>query len=100
MEQDEFDKICDLAVEKVRFYTPIATGNLRYNAVQFAHYSPTVFKIGVDESIAPYMPYTNEPWVSPKWRGKKNPNEHWFQDTARDVAQIIAETVGGTLREI
>ena len=27
-----------------------------------------------------YMPFTNEPWISPRWKGAKNPNEKWFEE--------------------
>ena len=28
--------------------------------------------------VAPYAVYTNEPWISDRWHGKKNPNEGWL----------------------
>ena len=43
------------------------------------------------------MPYTNEPWVSPKWHGKKNPNEAWFQDAVEYIAEYIADQTNGDL---
>lgn len=27
-----------------------------------------------------YMPYTNEKWYSPQWRGRANPNERWWDE--------------------
>lgn len=42
-----------------------------------------------------YMPFTNEPWISPRWKGAKNPNEKWFQETAEFMAQMIARHTGG-----
>ena len=95
MTKELFDKICNEAVYYVRFYAPIDTGNLRNNAVQFEYIGNDTCKIYVDEDIAPYMPYTNEPWLDPRWNGKKNPNEHWWQDTARDVSDILATELGG-----
>lgn len=41
------------------------------------------------------MPYTNEPWISPKWHGKKNPNEGWFDRTADYIASEFARIAKG-----
>lgn len=35
-----------------------------------------------------YMPYTNERWISPRWKGKKNPNERWFDEAIYDVCDL------------
>ena len=43
-----------------------------------------------------YMGYTEGVWVSPQWRGRKNPNEAWFQETAEYIARYIAFNLGGT----
>lgn len=32
-----------------------------------------------------YMPYTEEKWISPRWRGRANPNEGWFKQ-ANEIA--------------
>lgn len=47
------------------------------------------------DGIAPYMPYTNEEWVSPKWNGAKNPNEGWWNDTIEFIVQYIGKRLGG-----
>lgn len=76
-----------------------STGNLAFNATKFNYLGDNVWEIIVDESIAPYMPYTNEPWTSPKWNGKKNPNEGWFDRMAADIAEIVRRNLGGRLEE-
>ena len=55
-----------------RNFCPVDSGNLANNAVKLV-YGDGYFRIYVEEGIAPYMPYTNEPWISPKWHGRKNP---------------------------
>lgn len=35
-----------------------------------------------------YMPYTNERWISEKWRGAKNPNEDWWDKAIYDVGDL------------
>lgn len=77
-----------------------STGNMAFNATKLIFPSPTTCSIVIDESIAPYMPYTNEPWISPKWKGHKNPNEHWFDKSALWVAKEIAKRLHGTVRII
>lgn len=77
---------------------PIRTGNLKNNAVKCEHKGDGKWQITIDESVAPYMPYTNEPWVSPKWNGKKNPNEHWFDDAAGLIALLLSQELQGMLR--
>lgn len=47
------------------------------------------------DGIAPYMPYTNEPWLSPRWNGKQNPNEGWWNDSIEFIVQYIGKRLGG-----
>jgi len=44
-----------------------------------------------------YLVYTNEKWISPRWRGRKNPNEKWMEETTKLVAEFIARELGGTV---
>lgn len=74
-----------------------STGNLAFTATKFNYLGDNVWEIIVDESLAPYMPFTNEPWVDPRWNGKKNPNEGWFDRMAGDVAEIVRRNLGGRL---
>ena len=95
MTTHEFDLICIKALEKVRMTAPIDTGNLRYNAIFGYYKDANTFVIEVSGEppnigIAPYMPYTNEKWISPKWNGKQNPNEGWWEKAAKEVAEMIA----------
>lgn len=91
----QFKRICQRAVTELRGLAPYDTGNLAMNAIKMEMESPNVCLIYVDESIAPYMPFTNEPWVSPKWNGKKNPNEGWWQKAGDLVVEYIARQVEG-----
>lgn len=65
------------------------TGNLKFNATKVVHEAEQS-RIYVDENIAPYMPYTNEPWISPKWKGAKNPNENWFATFTEILARQLS----------
>lgn len=54
--------------------------------------------IYIDERIAPYVPYTNEPWLSPYWRGKKNPNQGWWQRFVNEFMRRLAEELKGEIK--
>lgn len=82
---------------KLKHPNAIVTGNLKYNATKIKHMGDTS-SVFVDENVAPYVPYTNEPWLSPKWRGAKNPNENWFEDFTKVFAEQLARELGGELR--
>jgi len=53
------------------------------------------FEIYQDSSVVDYMIYTEEIWLHPRWKGRKNPNEAWFKETAEFVAKYIAQSLGG-----
>lgn len=94
--EDTMALIMEGALNIVKKHAPIKTGNLKYNAIRLENKGDGVWEIVVSLDIAPYMPYTNEPWISPYWRGKQNPNEKWFQRAAEEVAIYIAQNLGGT----
>lgn len=48
--------------------------------------------------IAPYVPYTNEPWISPKWNGKKNPNEGWWDRFVAEFTKRLANKLKGVIK--
>lgn len=74
-----------------------STGNMRFNATKVVAVDENTVNIYVDADIAPYVVYTNEPWISERWRGNKNPNEGWFEKATFAVAQRLAAMLGGTL---
>ena len=56
------------------------------------------FHLGMDQVVAYagnsqayYMPYTNERWISPHWKGKKNPNENWFDEAIYDIGRLASQ---------
>lgn len=74
-----------------------STGNMRYNASKIRRVDQNTTEMLIDANIAPYVVYTNEPWISPKWNGKKNPNQGWFERATEAVAIELAAMLGGTL---
>lgn len=41
-----------------------------------------------------YMPYTNEEWISPRWRGRKNPNEQWWEKAFNQTLSFLSSIYG------
>lgn len=76
-----------------------STGNLANNATKIRFPSPDVCEIYVDESIAPYLPYTNEPWVAERWHGKQNPNEQWIQNAVMTILRYMEKQTKGELSD-
>lgn len=95
----KFKRVCLKALNKVKTRAPYDSGNLSIHGVQCEFPSPNVCRIYIDEVDAPYMPYTNEPWLSPYWNGKKNPNEGWWQDATEIVGRLIAQELEGELKK-
>jgi hypothetical protein len=97
MTQGKFNQVCMECVMTLKTLAPYDTGNLSINAIKYEWIDENTFKIYVDQSIAPYMPYTNEPWISPRWNGKKNPNEKWWQNAIAFIEDTICEIIDGEL---
>lgn len=76
---------------------PRDTGNMAFNALTININGDTI-DIFVNPNIAPYVPYTNEPWLSPKWHGAQNPNQGWWQRFAEEFAKRLATKLRGDLQ--
>lgn len=99
MTKQQFDRVCMELVRIIRERAPRDTGNLADNGVRYVWENEETFTIYIDESIAPYMPYTNEPWISPKWNGKKNPNEAWWQDAVNLCIEHFTNVYKGEIEK-
>lgn len=91
MTEQEFQKLCELVKDEIYKKAPKDTGNLAHNALRIEYVTPNKCRIYIDQNIAPYMPYTNEKWISPKWNGKKNPNEGWWQGAVIEAVSAIID---------
>lgn len=96
--------LCFKAVQILRDRAPKDKGNLAFHAIMYTSEGVhgTTFKIWVDgngvEGIAYYMPFTNEKWISPRWNGKKNPNEQWWNRACEEIIEMFARELGGELK--
>ena len=108
MTSSEFTKLCRECERILRESAPYKTGNLRYNAIKLEMVDANTCRLYVDEKIAPYMKYTNEPWtpkltvengVVTRARLNKNPNEGWFEQVVQKIAEHIARRTKGELKK-
>ena len=95
----QIENVIQAAIEAGRPLIPKDTGNLRFNATILENEGRGHLVIYVsgdgENGIAPYAPFTNEPWLSPKWNGKKNPNEGWWDRFVEFVVNYIQMALGG-----
>lgn len=95
MTKSDFEIIFIDAINALRrqSFTPIDTGNLAYSAIKGIWISDKVFRIYIDENIAPYMIYTNEPWEK-----GNNPNLNWFEKAAKFITTYLSIRLNGEVR--
>lgn len=98
MTRQEIVRAAASTVEEMRAaYVPHLTGNMANNALNYREEADAVL-VYVDDSIAPYFPYTEYPWLSPRWHGKKNPNEGWVERFQEEFARRFAAKLGGKIK--
>lgn len=85
-----FEKFVNEFVKELRKEAPYDKGNLSKNAIKFT-FKGNEAEIYVDLDVAFYMIYTNEPWISPRWNGKKNPNEAWWNKKVVYILEKLAK---------
>lgn len=78
-------------------WVPYKTGNMALNALRMKIEGDNLF-VYFDDEIAPYVPYTNEPWISTRWHGKKNPNEGWWDRFVMEFAKQLANKLKGVIK--
>ena len=100
VEHKEFVSVCMKAVRKLRELAPKDTGNLAYNAVRVRFPDKDTCVIYVDERIAPYMPFTTLPWISPRWHGRQNPNEGWWDSAVEVIGEQVAKDLKGDFKDV
>ena len=78
-------------------YVPRDTGNMALNSLRYKVQGNYIV-IYFDTNIAPYVPYTNEPWLSDKWNGKQNPNEGWWDEFAQEFIRRFNIKIRGKIK--
>lgn len=98
MDSSRLVSIATMAYNHLKNSCPVDTGNMKYNAIRLTRLSGNKIEVSIEASIAPYVVYTNEKWLSPRWKGKKNPNEKWIDDAAEEIAARIKAFFGDGAR--
>ena len=93
-------QLCALILEtSCRIYAPKDTdGNLSINAIKSV-YEDGMWQVVIGGELAPYAVYTNEAWISEKWKGAQNPNEGWIQKAIESVRTVIVGIFQGIYTE-
>ena len=108
MTAEEVKNIVLETVEEMRpYFVPnprtrgrTSTGNMAFNSLRkdvIYKENEIHIKIWMNEKIAPYVVYTNEPWLSPYWRGKQNPNEGWWERFVAELNARVSKKVQGNM---
>lgn len=115
MTYNDIERFVQRQAKIIRDRAPKDTGNLRAS-IRVQEIEPFVWKISVntgddayarvsrskkelDWGLAPYTPFTNEAWVSPKWRGRQNPNEGWWNNAVEIVLHNLEMRTNGILEQ-
>lgn len=100
----QFELACEFLAAYLRLKAPIDTGNLTQFGVGVVYKRPDLIQVVIGNELADYAIYTNEPWLSPRWRGRKNPNEGWIQRALAEalptMKSILTRNTRVSLREI
>jgi hypothetical protein len=90
----------DFLVQQLKLFAPIDTGNLMSSIVRVEDLG-TPFKhvIYIGGGIVEYAPATNEKWESPKWKGKRNPNQGWVQKAIRNALPVMRQIMSGGMTQ-
>lgn len=98
MTQERIWQACIEVVEELRqaVFIPWRTGYMATHGLRY-RIEGDVFHIYMDTTVVPYVPYTNEPWVSKKWHGKQNPNEGWWNVFSEIFANRLAQKLKGEI---
>ena len=111
----KYKQACEKIFLEIReMRVPRATGNMADHALQYRWEGENglTFHMFMDEDIAPYTVYTNEPWEAKfvkmgnfkkgqtiyRYRSWKNPNEHWWNFANEYFMRRLAEELKGELR--
>lgn len=87
-----------LLVMVLKVEAPYDTGRLSQKGIRMVDDSEGMhLRVGhdSDREFADYAIYTEEPWVSPKWNGKKNPNEGWIERAIMRAKPMIEDVYKG-----
>ena len=95
--EDKAYKVATLLCTALKAACPFRSGNLA-STIHVAQDPDGLYVVIGNENID-YAAATNEPWISPKWNGKKNPNEGWVENTIKKYENNIKAIFQGEMTE-
>lgn len=102
-------QIVQYILQEIQNMTPYDTGNL-HDSTKLKYLGNSKWEIYVncgedpylkdyERGLAPYMPFVNEKWISPRWRGKQNPNENYWNKSIEIALYRCAKRFEGELKK-
>ena len=88
----------NVLVMALKSVCPYSTGNLERNGIRVKiDHGTMCVVVGHETSklLGEYAVYTNEPWISPKWGGKQNPNQGWIERGIEKALPLIKQVYQG-----
>ena len=88
----------NVLVMALKSVCPYRTGNLERNGIRVQIDNGTMCVVVGHETsklLGEYAVYTNEPWISPKWGGKQNPNQGWIERGIEKALPLIRQVYSG-----
>ena len=88
----------DVLVMALKSVCPYRTGDLERNGIRVKIDNGTMCVVVGHETsklLGEYAVYTNEPWISPKWGGKQNPNQGWIERGIEKALPLIKQVYQG-----
>lgn len=88
----------NVLVMALKSVCPYRTGNLERNGIRVKIDNGTMCVVVGHETsklLGEYAVYTNEPWISPKWGGKQNPNQGWIERGIEKALPLIKQVYQG-----
>lgn len=70
----------------IRYAKGLLQSTIRMENQSYKGMEQVVCLVGNEQAY--YMPYTNERWISGRWKGKQNPNEDWWDNAVYDVCDL------------
>lgn len=70
----------------VRYAKGLLQSTIRMENTYYLGMDSVIVYVGNKQAY--YMPYTNEKWISPRWKGKQNPNYRWWDKSIDDVVEL------------
>lgn len=88
----------NVLVMALKSVCPYRTGTLERNGIRVKIDNGTMCVVVGHETsklLGEYAVYTNEPWISPKWGGKQNPNQGWIERGIEKALPLIKQVYQG-----